>query len=176
MLVKGSGVLLIQKMHKSKVLVLFKSKNNLYMELGGGKEDNETVYNNALRESREESYYSVNINKKDLIEAYKNNKYYDRIFNNSIYRCFYYTIPEEDVLTRKEYMKNKNIFKNLKKNNIEIPDYYFETNDISFFNIQSIYKELKNNDNTEYLTNNENKKCKIRDRTMHIIKDYISKL
>lgn len=176
MIVKGAGVLLIQKVNRDKVFVLFKNKKNMYMELGGGRDGNESVYKTAQREVCEESYSTVHISKDTLIDLYKHKKYYDGVHNNRIYRCFFHELDgDDDVITRKAFLKNKNIFKYLLSNNIPIPDYYFETVDVSFFNIDTVRRDIKKNTHTEYLTNTENIKCKIRDRTIEMLQNYILK-
>ena len=175
MIVKGSGVLLIQKINRDKVFVLFKNKKNMYMELGGGREGNESVYKTAQRESREESYSTVNISRDTLIDLYKHKKYYDGVHDNRIYRCFFHELDGDEVITQKQFLKNKNIFKYLLSNNIDIPDYYFETLDVSFFNIDTVRRDIKKNTHTEYLTNTENVKCRIRDRTIETLQNYILK-
>jgi len=153
----GAGIILI---NNKKQLILFRSKNNLMNELGGTRNNNEDILTTAIREAYEESFLTVNIDKSKL----KKSKFYDLHYddNNKYYRCFFYHIDDYE---RSLFLSQKDALYYLKNNGATIPEYYFETIDVDYFNINDIdISKTKSS-----IKNIKNKKCKIRERTFNCI-------
>ncbi len=152
----GAGVIL--KNNKNQI-ILFRSNNNLMNDLGGNRNDNENILTTAIRESYEESFLTVNINKNKL----KKSKYYDYYYKeDEYYRCFFYHLDKNEEFDRSYFINQRNNLYYLKNNGATIPEYYFETIDIDYFNINEIDIDI----NKTKIKNIKNKSCKIRERTL----------
>jgi hypothetical protein len=150
----GAGVIL--KNNKNQI-ILFRSNNNLMNDLGGNRNGNENILTTAIREAYEESFLTVNINKNKL----KKSKYYDYYYKeDEYYRCFFYNLDKNEEFDRSYFINQRNNLYYLKNNGATIPEYYFETIDIDYFNINEI------DINKTKIKNIKNKNCKIRERTL----------
>lgn len=137
MLHKGASIIPLLEIDDDIVVVLFgDSKYNVHMDAGGHAEENETIFDTAIREGREESLNTFNIcinklynlnDKKTKIDNYVLLKGYYGFFNK-------YNIKFEDLA--QIYNHNKKII----FSSSNVPEHWKETKTISIFKIDSLIR------------------------------------
>jgi hypothetical protein len=135
MLHEGASIIPFLEINEDLVVVLFgDSKYNIHMDAGGHAEKNESIFDTAIREAREESLNTFDICISKLNNYVELNGYYG-FFNK-------YNINFEDLSFIYNY--NKKIIYSASN----VPEYWKETKTISIFTIDSL---ISNNlDNNEY--------------------------
>jgi hypothetical protein len=137
MLHKGGSIIPLLEIDGDLVVILFgNSSQNIYMDLGGHAEENETIFDTSIREGREESLNTFNISidkiynlndKKTIINNY--------VEHSGYYGFFYkYNIKFEDLA--QIYNHNKKIIYSLSN----VPKYWKETKSINIFKINSLIR------------------------------------
>jgi len=138
---RGASLLPLIEHNNELCIVLFgSSNNNIFMDIGGHSEENETVFITASRESTEESLNTFNIMPEQMEEKVTNYVLYKD------YVCFLKKFNISFDYIKQIYKYNKDIIYNSKYN---IPHYWKETQNISLFSINSLLCGFTKN-NYEY--------------------------
>lgn len=134
---KGASIIPLLEIQDDLVVVLFGNSNyNIYMDAGGHAEENETIFDTAIREGREESLNAFNI---CVDKLYNFNDKKNKINNYVEYRGYYgffnkYDIKFEDLA--QIYNNNKKII----YSSSNVPEYWKETKSITIFKIDSLIR------------------------------------
>jgi hypothetical protein len=128
-LITGAGVLILHEKNRKYYVILAKNKfKNIYEDLGGSLDPNETPEMCAAREVLEESRGVIRINPHDLSFC----PYIDiiRPGSTNAYRCFIYRLNDPNFSCKIFYMTNP----------LYLPQAYRETTKLSRFPLEKLRK------------------------------------
>ena len=137
MLHKGASIIPLLEIDDDLVVILFgNSSLNIYMDLGGHTEDNETIFDTAIREGREESLNTFNIS----IDKIYNLNDKETIINNCVEYRGYYGFFNKYNINFVDFAQIYNYNKKIIYSSSNVPKYWKETKSINIFKIDSLIR------------------------------------
>jgi len=174
----NTGILLYSPIDDSVILGVFKNKMD-YCHFGGGKKKNESIYEGAIRELKEESLNCININE-DIIKKCPCIITYDFKFRKFCYVVFIAALNDDINQLISEFDIKKNDVKNpeiielvsikLKEFNNLLLDNSQYDHRFKEFSFEKKKKEYKLYDNLKDLIVKDDKRISIKEIFKHIKK------
>ena len=176
MSIKKSGIIFFTKKDGEYFVPLFlNNRFSTYVSLGGTFDNKDKdLMNTAIRETLEESFCSIDIDK----DFFKNYKYFENEFDfnyddrkkNIKYKIFYIFLDFNIYkMIESSYYKNKNYMKGNKRNNDRC---FYETSNIKLFNLKHFNKFIDD----DYFIKEKKKTFTIWKFTYYKVKFLVDKL